>query len=157
MACRTWTFNCPKTEWIRRARIEIKTNAMAVRSPGRKLARCSSPRRKLARCHTPSRGSPCHHGITGHVTRLFTSADFLTNVVLPVHASPRSRCAPALAVQLSTMRKEQTLMTNRPVVTRSVASAFVGGEPATRLGVKSSRRGFRWILAISPPASSSAQ
>ena len=166
MACRTWTFNRQR-KCIRRARIEAKIQThWALSSPGRKLARCSSPRRKLARCHTPSRGPPCYHqpqndpvwhGITGHATRLFTSADFLMKVVWPVQASPRSRCAPARAVQLSTMRNDRPLMTNWPVVTRRVASALAGGEPATRSGVKSSRRCLRCTLTKLPPAASSAQ
>ena len=69
------------------------------------------------------------------------TADFLVNVVEPVHASPKSRCAPARAVQLSTMRNARPLMINLPVVTRSVASAVTGGAPLTRSGVNSSRRG----------------
>ena len=48
-------------------------------------------------------------------------------------------------------------MTNWPVVTRSVDNALAGGEPATRSGVKSSRRCLRCTLTRSPSASSSAQ
>ena len=80
-----------------------------------------------------------------YLCRRYTAAEAermgLVNVVVPVHASPRSRCAPARAVQLSTMRNARPLIANLPVVTRSVASAVTVGAPLTRRGVNSSRRG----------------
>ena len=71
-----------------------------------------SPGRKLARCHWPNRGPPCHHQAQsrsskraprwrdsanmvqrpqGHARELLRSAVRLTKVVLPVQTSPRSR------------------------------------------------------------------
>ena len=99
----------------------------------------------------------CENSIAGATCLEDRTSDIFTNVVVPVHAWPRSRCAPARAVQRSTMRNAHPLTANLPHVIRSVASALAGGAPLTRRGVKSSRRGRRWILTISPSAASSAQ
>ena len=62
-------------------------------------------------------------------------------VVSPVHSLPMSRWAVALALQESIHVNLDPSSRYSPRVTLVEVRALLGGDPPTRIGVKSSRRG----------------